>query len=154
VAAIVFGFDSGSDRHAMRYRARRRRLVICALALFASAGCYRQRRADVPNYRDPSFIGEGWASYYGAGLQGHSTASGERFNKNSLTAAHRTLSFGTCVRVVNIKNERSVVVRVNDRGPFAHDRVIDVSEAAARKLEMIGQGVTRVRLYHCGNGEH
>lgn len=75
------------------------------------------------------------------------TASGERFDKHALTAAHRTLPFGTRVRVTNTRNGRSVVVRINDRGPYGpRRRVIDVSEAAARKLEMIDDGVVPVTL--------
>ena len=75
------------------------------------------------------------------------TASGERFDKHALTAAHRTLRMGTMVRVTNESNGRSVVVRINDRGPFGNkSRIIDLSEAAARKLDMIDAGVVPVTL--------
>jgi rare lipoprotein A len=74
------------------------------------------------------------------------TASGERCNPGALTAAHRTLPFGTRVKVENLKTGRSVVVRINDRGPFVGGRVIDVTKAAAHKLGMIGTGTARVRL--------
>lgn len=94
-------------------------------------------------------MGEGLASYYGPGLAGHRTASGETFDPRKLTAAHRTLAFGTCVRVLNVRNGREVDVRVNDRGPFAKERIIDVSEAAGRRLDMIASGVAHVRLTHC-----
>jgi len=93
---------------------------------------------------------EGEASWYGPGLYGRKTASGEVLRPGMLTAAHRTLPFGTCLRVKNLENGRSVEVRVNDRGPYAGGRIIDVSEAAARALGMRGQGVTRVRLERCG----
>ena len=93
--------------------------------------------------------GEGLASFYGASLQGRATASGERFDKEKLTAAHRALPFGACVTVTNLGNKRQVRVRVNDRGPFVGGRVIDVSEAAARELDMVGAGVARVRLESC-----
>jgi rare lipoprotein A len=87
------------------------------------------------------------ASWYGAHHQGKKTASGERFDKNALTAAHRTLRFGTRVRVTHRDNGRSVVVRINDRGPFGgRGRVIDLSEAAARRLGIIASGVASVRL--------
>jgi rare lipoprotein A len=92
---------------------------------------------------------EGEASWYGPGLYGRKTASGEVLHPGTLTAAHRTLPFGTCLRVTNLENGRAVEVRVNDRGPYAAGRIIDVSEAAARALGMRGQGVTRVRLDRC-----
>lgn len=95
-------------------------------------------------------VAEGLASYYGAAFRGHRTASGERFDPDDLTAAHRTLAFGTCLRVENAENGRSVRVRVNDRGPFVKGRVVDVSEAAARALDFIQRGVARVRLFLCG----
>lgn len=96
-----------------------------------------------------SYLGEGLASFYGPGLHGRPTASGERFNQNALTAAHRKERFGSCVRVVNMENGKQVEVRVNDRGPFIEGRIIDVSLAAAKKLGMVDKGVTRVRLYRC-----
>ncbi len=89
---------------------------------------------------------EGKASYYGKAHHGNRTASGERFNQNALTAAHRTLPFGTMVRVTNLNNDRSVVVRINDRGPFARGRIIDVSRKAAESLDMIRSGVVPVRV--------
>jgi rare lipoprotein A len=83
----------------------------------------------------------GVASYYNSGKQ---TANGERFNPNGLTAAHRTLPFGTKVRVTNMRNGKSVVVRINDRGPFIHGRVIDLSLGAAKLVEMTTSGVVKV----------
>ena len=74
------------------------------------------------------------------------TASGERFDRHALTAAHRSLRFGTRVRVTNQRNGRSVIVRINDRGPYSHSRIIDLSEAAARELHMIDAGVVPVTL--------
>ena len=88
----------------------------------------------------------GIASYYSETLHGQRTASGERYDRQALTAAHPTLPFGSRVRVTNLGNGLSVVVRINDRGPFVEKRVIDLSYAAARKLGFIGQGTTRVRL--------
>jgi rare lipoprotein A len=85
----------------------------------------------------------GLASFYSHGSR---TASGEKFNATELTAAHRTLPFGTRVRVTNVATGRSVTVRVNDRGPFVKGRVIDVSRAAAQSLGMVGQGVAKVKL--------
>lgn len=91
-------------------------------------------------------IGEGEASYYGNELAGNRTASGERFNPRALTAAHRTLPLGSKLRVTNQANGKSVVVRINDRGPFARSRLIDVSYAAAQQIQMVRSGKARVRL--------
>jgi rare lipoprotein A len=89
----------------------------------------------------------GEASWYGPGFQGHTTASGERFNTGALTAAHRTLPFGVHVRVTNLTTGRHVIVKINDRGPFVRGRVIDLSHAAARQIGM--DGTTRVSLEAC-----
>jgi rare lipoprotein A len=91
-------------------------------------------------------IGAGEASYYGNELAGNRTASGERFNPRALTAAHRTLPLGSKIRVTNLSNGKSVVVRINDRGPFVKSRLIDVSYAAAQQINMIRSGKARVRL--------
>ncbi|AEI65993.1 septal ring lytic transglycosylase RlpA family protein [Corallococcus macrosporus] len=96
-----------------------------------------------------SYLGEGLASFYGPGLHGRPTASGERFDQEAMTAAHRKLRFGSCLRVVNMENGRAVKVRVNDRGPFIDGRIVDLSKGAARKLDMLDKGVVRVRLYRC-----
>lgn len=97
----------------------------------------------------PSIIASsfnGQASWYGPGFHGRLTANGERYNQNAMTAAHRSLKFGTRVRVTNLNNGRSVVVRINDRGPFIKGRVIDVSAAAARSLNMMRSGVAPVKV--------
>jgi len=94
----------------------------------------------------PSFQQVGLASWYGAELDRHRTASGERFDMNQLTAAHRSLPLNTVVRVTNLKNGESVWVRINDRGPFAPGRVIDLSLAAARRIDMKRDGVAPVRI--------
>ena len=83
------------------------------------------------------------ASFYGEDSE---TASGEKFNANELTAAHPTLPFGTRLRVTNVANGRSVIVRVNDRGPFVRGRAVDVSSSAAERIGMIDQGVAKVKL--------
>lgn len=88
----------------------------------------------------------GNASWYGKAFSGRPTASGEPFDPEKMTGAHRTLAFGTWVRVTHLGNGRSVVVRINDRGPFTTGRVIDLSEAAARQLGMIREGVAQVRV--------
>lgn len=88
----------------------------------------------------------GMASWYGPGFHGKMTANGEIFNQGDLTAAHRTLQLPSIVKVTNLRNGRSIIVRVNDRGPFAHERVIDLSEKAAILLGFKNQGITKVKL--------
>ena len=88
----------------------------------------------------------GMASYYGGSWHGKKTANGEIFNENSLTAAHKTLPFGTKVKVTNLDNGKSVVVRINDRGPYSKGRVIDLSKVAFSKIASTSKGVTRVKL--------
>jgi rare lipoprotein A len=89
---------------------------------------------------------EGMASYYGREFNHRKTASGERFDMNKFTAAHRELPFGTMVKVTNMTNGKSVVVRINDRGPFARGRIIDLSFAAGKAMGMMGTGTVRVRI--------
>lgn len=96
--------------------------------------------------RNPNYDKTGIASYYGKKHHGNQTANGERFNMNALSAAHTTLPLPTCVKVTNLKNNKSIVLRVNDRGPFVKGRIIDVSYAAAKELDFIGSGITKVRV--------
>jgi rare lipoprotein A len=95
---------------------------------------------------DSGYDREGIASWYGPGFHGRSTANGETFDADELTAAHPTLPLPSIVRVTNLANRRQLDVRVNDRGPFVGDRIIDVSRAAARQLGFEGRGTTRVRV--------
>jgi len=95
---------------------------------------------------DPHYDQVGLASWYGRDFHGKKTANGEYFNMNALTAAHKTLPLPTFVKVTNISNGRSIILRVNDRGPFVGDRIIDVSRRAAQLLGFQKQGVTRVRI--------
>jgi rare lipoprotein A len=94
----------------------------------------------------PSASTYGLASYYGAEFHGKKTASGEIFNQWDYTCAHRKLPFGTRIKVTNVKNKKSVVVRVNDRGPWVRGRLIDLSYAAAKSIDIIGAGVARVKI--------
>ena len=93
-----------------------------------------------------SILLDGVASYYGKDHHGRRTANGETFDMYKLTAAHRSLPFGTLVKVTNLSNQRSVTVRINDRGPYYGGRIIDLSQAAAERLEMIECGITKVKL--------
>jgi rare lipoprotein A len=88
----------------------------------------------------------GQASWYGSKFHGRRTANGERYDMNQMTAAHRSLPFGTKVRVINQRNGRAVVVRINDRGPFTGRRIIDLSRGAASALGMVNSGVAPVKL--------
>jgi rare lipoprotein A len=119
------------------------RYLFFAVALLLLAGCASQDDSTI----DPHGYDEtGVASFYGSAHQGNRTASGERFDQHDLTAAHRRLPFGARVKITNLNNDRSVVVRVNDRGPHTRNRLIDVSRAAAEQLGMIGAGTAKVRV--------
>jgi rare lipoprotein A len=114
-------------------------LLASALAACAAPGPPPARVA-------PGFSEVGLASWYGPGFRRRRTADGERFNTNGLTAAHRSLPLGAEVKVTNLENGRSVIVRINDRGPYLRGRIIDLSAAAARALGMRADGLVRVRI--------
>jgi rare lipoprotein A len=127
------------------------------LAIATTAGCGSSQRAPgdtspaepmpVEPDADVVSVQRGQATFYAARFHGRTTASGERFDMHAMTAAHRRLPFGTRVRVTNLNNERSVVVRINDRGPFGNRRrIIDVSRAAAEELRMVRSGVVPVKV--------
>jgi len=127
-------------------------LLISALAL---SGCTTQKDNGEQNQPTPPAQGSvtkplhkevGEASWYGPGLQGKETANGETFNQKELTAAHPSLPMGTKAKVTNLENGKNVEVRINDRGPFVGERVIDVSKAAAKKLDMQEDGTTQVKI--------
>jgi rare lipoprotein A len=122
--------------------------VLVLLLVFASCGKKRPRLSKLPPVPQVS-IGateEGVASWYGHPYHGRPTSSGEIYDMEKMTAAHRTLPLGTRVIVENVSNGRQVEVRINDRGPFAGNRILDLSHAAARQIEMIGPGTARVRI--------
>lgn len=123
--------------------------VLALMLACAGCGTSQEARRPAPSKPASDHFRTGEASWYGKRFQGRATASGERFDRHQLTAAHRRLRFGSCVNVENLSNGRRVNVRINDRGPYAGGRIIDVSEAAARKLDMIEAGVVRVRLRPC-----
>jgi rare lipoprotein A len=124
------------------------RWLCCALALILlAAGCARRNTARLPP--PPARVGStetGIASWYGVPYHGRPSASGEIFDMEKLTAAHRALPFETWVEVTNLSNGKQVDVRITDRGPFVRGRIIDVSMAAARQLDMVRAGTARVRL--------
>ena len=100
--------------------------------------------ASASAFADPDL--QGLASWYGGKFHGRLTSSGEVFDTNTMTAAHKTLPFGTVVKVTNQDNGKIAFVKINDRGPFVEGRIIDLSRAAAMELDMVGQGVARVSL--------
>ena len=112
-----------------------RLIALYAVILIALLGC-----------GDPTSVEAGMASFYADSFHGRKTASGDSYDKGAMTAAHRTLPFDTRVKVTNLDNGRSAWVRINDRGPFVEGRIIDLSGAAARKLQMIETGTAKVRL--------
>lgn len=119
-------------------------------SLFTISCCIRESGKQV-DY--DCFIDSGTASWYGEYFHGKLTASGEKYDTETLTAAHKTLPFNTVVRVVNIENEKSVEVRINNRGPFTGDRIIDLSRKAARKIDIIDDGLAEVELYLVKEGD-
>jgi rare lipoprotein A len=112
------------------------------LLLFGNSGCSCCCLSGIGSAR----VQYGMGSYYGTEFHGKKTASGEVFNKWDYTCAHKKLPFGTRLRVTNLKTNESVVVRVNDRGPFVKGRIIDLSYAAAKKIDMIKDGVIKVKI--------
>jgi rare lipoprotein A len=122
--------------------------MLIPLLLTVSAAAQEAQITDEPavEAEQATEIDGGMASYYGDELAGNRTASGERFDPDQLTGAHRSLPFGSMVRVTNVSNGDSVVVRINDRGPFSRGRVIDISHAAARQIGMHRSGTARVKL--------
>lgn len=120
---------------------------LCALALLALAGCSSAPKSGSSAASAPSGHREsGIASYYGNEFHGRKTANGERFDQAQLTAAHRTLPFGTRLKVTNTQTGKSVQVRVNDRGPFVKGRVIDLSSSAFKSIASLNAGVVPVRI--------
>jgi len=144
-------------------------VVLCAASALFLAGCASGswHKGGVPGSRPytvngkryvpllsaKGFVEEGKASWYGPGFHGRYTASGEKYNQFAMTAAHKILPLQTEVRVKNLDNGRTVVLRINDRGPFVGGRVIDLSRAAAQKLGVLGPGTARVRITSLDTGE-
>ena len=122
-----------------------RSVAVLLWALVASA-CAVGVRGRLGEHPRAGTVEEGWASWYGTRYQGRRTASGEPFDMSALTAAHRRWAFGTRVRVTHLRSGREVVVRINDRGPYAKRRILDLSREGARVLGMLRQGQARVRI--------
>ena len=124
-------------------------LVSFAIILLFLAGCHRKTIPSSELGGSGTLHTEtGLASYYADKLNGHATASGEPYSGNKNTAAHKKLPFGTLVKVTNLANNKSVIVRINDRGPFVAGRIIDLSRSAAAAIGMIGAGVVKVTIQY------
>jgi len=130
----------------MRHRAGTA-VAVLAFLLVAGPGCTFR------SWRFWAHVERGKASWYGNQFHGRTTASGEVFDQEAMTAAHRKLPFGTIVRVRNLCNDKTVVVRINDRGPFIRGRIIDLSKGAARRIGMIRDGVVPVRVMVLEKGD-
>jgi rare lipoprotein A len=124
---------------------RRRALVLLAAPLLC-VSCAKKKTVRVPAAPRAGAVETGIASWYGPPYHGRRAASGEIYDMEKLTAAHRTLPFNTWVEVTNLTNGKKVRVRITDRGPFVRGRIIDLSRAAAREIDMVGAGVAKVRL--------
>ncbi len=132
-------------------------LLFSMITLFiSSCGITRKgaqpQRSDYPE-ADTAVIEEGIASWYGPNFHGKLTANGETYDMDGMTAAHRSLPFNTVVQVENLDNGKDVVVRINDRGPYAHNRIIDLSRRAARQIDMEDAGTARVQLFLVEEGD-
>lgn len=124
-------------------------IFVCCLVVAALNGCAQHSALFKQNYSFSSMKGyksKGLASWYGKKFHRHKTSSGEQYNMYAMTAAHRTLPLNSYVRVKNLNNGRTVVVRINDRGPFFSRRIIDLSYIAARKLGLLPQGIAMVEI--------
>lgn len=121
--------------------------ILIVLIAFASIPLY----ASIPSYKVSNpYVQVGTASWYGEFFRGKKTANGERFDPAGLTAAHRTLPLGTVVEVTNLENGKKITVRINDRGPYVGERIIDLSRAAAREIGMIRKGIVKVKIEEKG----
>ncbi len=126
--------DSSASKHQHQYHANGNAATNAAKSMAVKASNLAGR------------MQSGMASWYGGKWHGRKTANGERYNQESMTAAHRTLPFGTVVKVTNERNGRECQVRINNRGPFTKGRILDLSKAAARQLGMVGSGVAKIKM--------
>ena len=120
-----------------------RTIISFLLLVFALSSCHRKT---VPSSQEVSGTETGMASFYSESYNGKKTANGEIYNSSEYTAAHKKLPFNTRVKVTNLSNGKTVKVRINDRGPFVAGRIIDLTRKAAKKIDMIGAGVAKVKI--------
>jgi len=146
---LLFAFSCGGERpqvifvpQASKPKLEKRKKCKYTYTVKGKTYCVRKSAA--------GFVQVGIASWYGPGFHGSKTASGEIYNMYKLTAAHKTLPLGTFVKVINLENGRSVIVKINDRGPFVPGRIIDLSYAAAKRLGMLKKGTAKVEIIALG----
>ncbi len=136
----------GPDRGLWSLAGRHRRCLALIAVLALATSCAKRKPVSAPLAPVPGSVEYGIASWYGYPYHGRRAASGEIYDMEKLTAAHRTLPFGSWVEIENLSNGKRVQVRITDRGPFVEGRIIDLSRAAARQIEMLGAGIVKVRL--------
>jgi rare lipoprotein A len=136
----------GPDRSSRSFGGRRCRALLLLAIVALTASCARRKQVRAPLPPVPGSAELGIASWYGYPYHGRRAANGEVYDMEKLTAAHRTLPFSSWVEVENLTNGKKVQVRVTDRGPFVEGRIIDLSRAAARQIDMLGAGIAQVRL--------
>jgi rare lipoprotein A len=141
-------YHSGSFRVKIALRMSFGRILLVAMVVGTALHCGGKPRIQLPPPLPATigFIETGVASWYGHPYHGRTTSNGETYDMEEMTAAHLQLPFGTVVRVTNLDSKKSVEVRINDRGPFVKKRIIDLSQAAARQIDMIGSGTAEVRV--------
>jgi rare lipoprotein A len=120
--------------------------ILCLIFCF----CHKREENNTTEELKNIFVAEGYACWYGSEFEGKRTANGETFRKNKLTAAHRFLEFGTKIKVTNKENKQSVVVEINDRGPFVKGKILDLSEQAAKEINLYSKGTGIVKIEICG----
>ncbi|AFM06230.1 rare lipoprotein A [Bernardetia litoralis DSM 6794] len=130
----------------MKFKVRVIFLFLSLIIVSSSCTSLFGKKTDTNSAKAGAYSEKGIASYYADKYEGRTTASGEKFRQKLLTAAHRTLPFGTMVTVTNLKNEKKIRVRINDRGPFKKGRIIDVTRKGAEMLDFVRDGLTEVKI--------
>jgi rare lipoprotein A len=134
------------SRDSRSFAGRCRGALVLVVVLTLATSCVKRRPVRAPLAPVPGSVEYGIASWYGYPYHGRRSANGETFDMEKLTAAHRTLPFGSWVEVQNLSNGKKVQVRITDRGPFVEGRIVDLSHAAARQIDMLRAGIVKVRL--------
>jgi len=145
IIIVLSSLQSCYNVHSVKLEQNRNRFVLTTDSRHTSFHQVSDdEQSDLSHDSSEQFLIYGKASFYGSEFNGRKTANGEIYDENVLTAAHRTLPFGTFLSVTNTRNNRSVIVRINDRGPFHPHRILDVSKLAAEELDMIKYGVAEI----------
>ena len=145
IIIVLSSLQSCYNVHSVQLEQNRNHFVLTTDSRHSSFHhVFDDEQTDLSHDSSEQFLIYGKASFYGSEFNGRKTANGEIYDENVLTAAHRTLPFGTFLSVTNTRNNRSVIVRINDRGPFHPHRILDVSKLAAEELDMIKYGVAEI----------